>query len=179
MPQIIDGRCDEPNVYAEDIGQYNIAMFGAGDYVFPVGNQLGYEMASNNEINIKDGLFITQGRRGIIKRGIKEKCVIENGIQGRERNDIIVMEYRKDAAKLTESHTLKVLKGTSGSTASDPKVTTGNIPAGDYVHQMPLYRVRLSGINVVAVEQLFTKKELIQSVELDEAGKTLYLTVGD
>ena len=67
--QIIDGYTGAPNIYADDIGQYNISLFGSGDYVLPVGEQLGYELVSNNEIKIKDGFFITQGRRGVIKKG--------------------------------------------------------------------------------------------------------------
>ena len=34
--QIIDGYCDVPNIYADDIGEYNISLFGAGDYVLAV-----------------------------------------------------------------------------------------------------------------------------------------------
>ena len=33
---------------------------------------------------------------------------------------------------------------------------TGDIQAGDVLHQMPLYRVKLEGLNVVAVERLFS-----------------------
>ena len=54
-----------------------------------------------------------------------------------------------------ESHTLKVIKGTPGAEAADPEVVTGDIPGGDVLHQMPLYRVKLDGLNVTAVEQLF------------------------
>ena len=88
-----------PNViiiYADDIGEYNISMYGEGDYVLPVGEKLGYELVSNNEVKIKDGFFITQGRRGLIKKGSTESCAIENGTQDEKRNDLIVIEYAKD-----------------------------------------------------------------------------------
>lgn len=154
--QIIDGYTGAPNIYADDIGQYNISLYGNGDYVLPVGEQLGYELVSNNEIKIKDGFFITQGRRGVIKKGTTESCVIENGTQAENRNDLIIIEYAKDESKLIESHTMKVIKGTPGETAADPTTITGNIPNGAVLHQMPLYRVKLEGLNIVAVEQLFT-----------------------
>lgn len=153
--QIIDGYCGFNNVFADDIGQYNIAVFGGGDYVLPTGEKLGYELVSNNEIKIKDGLFITQGRRGVLKKGTTESCVIENGTQAENRNDLIVVEYAKDEATMVESHTLKVIKGTPGVAAADPTTITGNIPGGAVKHQMPLYRVRLEGLNVVGVDQLF------------------------
>lgn len=153
--QIIDGYCNEPNIYADDIGEYNIALWGSGDYVLPAGEQLGYELVSNNEVKIKDGIFVTQGRRGVIKKGTTESCTIENGTQAENRNDLIVIEYAKDPFTLVESHTLKVIQGTPGESAVDPDVVTGNIQAGDVLHQMPLYRVKLEGLNVVAVERMF------------------------
>ena len=153
--QIIDGYCGVPNIYADDIGEYNISMYGEGDYVLPVGEKLGYELVSNNEVKIKDGFFITQGRRGLIKKGSTESCAIENGTQDEKRNDLIVIEYAKDGVTQEESHTLKVIKGTPGAEAADPEVVTGDIPGGDVLHQMPLYRVKLDGLNVTAVEQLF------------------------
>ena len=153
--QIIDGYCGTPNIYADDIGEYNISMYGEGDYVLPVGERLGYELVSNNEVKIKDGLFITQGRRGLIKKGSTESCAIENGTQDEKRNDLIIIEYAKDGITQEESHTLKVIKGTPGAEAADPEITTGDIPGGDILHQMPLYRVKLDGLNVTAVEQLF------------------------
>lgn len=154
--QIIDGYCNEPNIFADDIGEYNTAIWGTRDCVLPAGERLGYELVSNNEIKIKDGVFSTQGRRGVIKKGTTESCVIENGTQAENRNDLIVIEYAKDPFTLVESHTLKVIQGTPGESAVDPDVVTGDIQAGDVLHQMPLYRVKLEGLNVVAVEQMFT-----------------------
>jgi len=48
-----------------------------------------------------------------------------------------------------------VIKGTPASTASDPEYITGDLNT-DHALQtdMPLYRVRLNGINVEAVEPL-------------------------
>ena len=154
--QIIDGYCNEPNIFADDIGEYNTAIWGTRDCVLPAGERLGYELISNNEIKIKDGVFSTQGRRGVIKKGTAESCIIENGTQAENRNDLIVIEYAKDSSTLVESHTLKVIKGTPGEAATDPDVVTGDIQAGDVLHQMPLYRVKLEGLNVVAVERLFS-----------------------
>ena len=154
--QIIDGYCNEPNIFADDIGEYNTAIWGTRDCVLPAGERLGYELVSNNEIKIKDGVFSTQGRRGVIKKGTTDSCIIENGTQAENRNDLIVIEYAKDSSTLVESHTLKVIKGTPGEAATDPDVVTGDIQAGDVLHQMPLYRVKLEGLNVVAVERLFS-----------------------
>ena len=153
--QIIDGYVGTPNIYADVIGEHNISMYGSGDYVLNVGECLGYELISNNEIRIKDGMFITQGRRGYIKKGTTEVCRIDNGAQSGKRNDLIVIEYAKDLSTQVESHTIRVLKGIPGAEASDPEITTGNIPDGAILHQMPLYRVKIEGLSVAAVEQMF------------------------
>lgn len=153
--QIIDGYVGVPNIYADVIGEHNISMYGSGDYVLNVGECLGYELISNNEIRIKDGMFITQGRRGYIKKGTTEVCRIDNGAQSGKRNDLIVIEYAKDLSTQVESHTIRVLKGIPGAEASDPEITTGNIPDGAILHQMPLYRVRIERLSVAAVEQMF------------------------
>ena len=153
--QIIDGYVGAPNIYADVIGEHNISMYGSGDYVLNVGECLGYELISNNEIRIKDGMFITQGRRGYIKKGTTEVCRIDNGAQSGKRNDLIVIEYAKDLSTQVESHTIRVLKGIPGAEASDPEITTGNIPDGAILHQMPLYRVKIEGLSVAAIEQMF------------------------
>ena len=153
--QIIDGYVGAPNIYADVIGEHNISMYGSGDYVLNVGECLGYELISNNEIRIKDGMFITQGRRGYIKKGTTEVCQIDNGAQTGKRNDLIVIEYAKDLSTQVESHVIRVLKGIPGAEASDPEITTGSIPDGAILHQMPLYRVKIEGLSVAAIEQLF------------------------
>lgn len=155
MAKIVDGYTDEKNVYAQIIGEHNISMYGSGDYVLSVGECLGYDLVSNNEIRIKDGLFITQGRRGYIEKGTSDTCIIENGAQNVNRNDLIIIEYAKNEATLVESHTTKVIKGTPAEVAADPEIVTGDIQNGAVLHQMPLYRVKIEGLNIVAVEQMF------------------------
>ena len=155
MAQIIDGRCDFDNVTADVIARHNMSMYGTGDYVLQIDECLGYELISNNEIHVKDGVFITQGRRGYIKKGTADVCIIENGAQAVNRNDIIVIEYAKDEVTMLETHATKVIKGVAAAEAVDPEIITGDIDAGDVLHQMPLYRVKIEGLNIVAVEQLF------------------------
>lgn len=155
MAQIIDGYCDFDNVTADMIARHNMSMYGTDDYVLQVDECLGYELVSNNEIHVKDGMFVIQGRRGCIKKGTTDLCVIENGAQAVNRNDIIVIEYSKDEVTMLESHTTKVVKGVAAEEAVDPELITGDINAGAVLHQMPLYRVKIEGLNVVAVEQLF------------------------
>ncbi len=155
MIGIIDGYTGEENVFADIIGEYNAALFGDGDYVLKVGESLGYSIVSNNEIDIKDGVFVMQGRRGHIKKGTTEVCRIENGSQSLKRNDLIVIEYSVEGSTMVESFKVKVVKGTAGTNAVDPETVKGNIRNGDILHQMPLYRVRIEGLSITAVEKMF------------------------
>lgn len=175
MIGIVDGYTGEPNIYADDIGEYNISVWGEQDCVLPVGNELAYTLVSNNEIKIKDGIFVTQGRRGLIKRNTTETARIENGSQGMKRHDLIVIEYSKDNSSTKEKHSLKVIKGTAAAQAQDPAVMTGNIRNGDSVHQMPLYRVVIDGLNITKVEKMF---ELVEK-PLSSVVKDCFQSVSD
>lgn len=174
MAQIIDGLCDFDNVTADMIARHNMSMYGTGDYVLQIDECLEYELVSNNEIHVKDGMYIMQGRRGCVKKGTTDICIIENGAQAVNRNDIIVIEYVKDEATRLESHTTKVIKGVPAEVAVDPELVTGDINAGAVLHQMPLYRVKIEGLNVVAVEQMFeigsVAAETVNPMEATEEG---------
>ena len=174
MAQIIDGLCDFDNVTADMIARHNMSMYGTGDYVLQIDECLEYDLVSNNEIHVKDGMYIMQGRRGCVKKGTTDICIIENGAQAVNRNDIIVIEYVKDEATRLESHTTKVIKGVPAELAVDPELVTGDINAGAVLHQMPLYRVKIEGLNVVAVEQMFeigsVAAETVNPMEATEPG---------
>lgn len=174
MAQIIDGLCDFDNVTADMIARHNMSMYGTGDYVLQIDECLEYDLVSNNEIHVKDGMYIMQGRRGCVKKGTTDICIIENGAQAVNRNDIIVIEYAKDEATRLESHTTKVIKGVPAEVAVDPEIVTGDINAGAVLHQMPLYRVKIEGLNVVAVEQMFeigsVAAETVNPMEATEEG---------
>ena len=95
---------------------------------------------------------------------------IANGSQGMNRNDIIVRRYQKSGSSEIESTKYAVIKGTpSTGTATDPSVTVGDIRTGAVLHEMKLYRVRLEGLNIVAVDQLFTILPSMATINKDLA----------
>ena len=143
------------HITADQIRDHNIALYGSGDYVLPVGNELGYEIVDNNTITIASGMVVMNGARAIIGYGNTDTAVITNGTSGYKRTDIIVAEYSKDDETLVESVTLKVVKGTIGSSYSDPTLVTGNIRAGASKRQMALYRVKINGLAIESVEQMW------------------------
>lgn len=120
--------------------------------VWQYGNKLDYEIISANQINIKDGMLTAQGRNYVIYPNEVDSLTIENGTVNTKRNDLIVYEVSKTSEG--EQVGLKVIKGTSATTPTDPILIQENTLVSGSKYQMPLYRVRLNGINIEGVDDL-------------------------
>lgn len=152
--EIVTGYRGVPHVTADDVANFNKALFGSGEYVCATGKQLGYEVESNNLIKIYDGDVLFQGRHARIEQNTVDECTIENGVQGQIRHDLIVVRYARDGEGI-ESTEIVVIKGEPGNTGVDPDLKVGDISNGDSVHEMPLYRVIVNGLNIESVTPLF------------------------
>ena len=167
MLYLVDGYAGTPHITAPQVGDYNAGITGGGSCVFNVGEKLRAEMVNANTVRIYDGCFLFQGsRRGGIQAGSYEDVSIDNGTQDQKRNDLILIKYEKDSASQKESLSLAVLKGTPGASAQDPSYSEGDIREGDLVCYMPLYRVKLDGINMTGVEKLFMERK--STVQLEQ-----------
>ena len=172
MLYLVDGYAGTPHITAPQVGDYNAGITGGGSCVFNVGEKLRAEMVNANTVRIYDGCFLFQGsRRGGIQAGSYEDVSIDNGTQDQKRNDLILIKYEKDSASQKESLSLAVLKGTPGASAQDPSYSEGDIREGDLVCYMPLYRVKLDGINMTGVEKLFTERKSTVQLEQELDGK--------
>lgn len=153
---LMDGFADGPHVTEVQIGLANQAVIGPDDYVLEGGRESEAQILTNNSIRIFDGVYCIQGRRDVIPANGYTDVTIANGSQSMNRNDIIVRRYRKDESSEIETTEYAVIKGTpSSGTAVDPKVTIGDIRSGATMHEMALYRVKLTGLNITAVEPMF------------------------
>ena len=153
---LMDGFADGPHVTEVQIGLANQAVIGPDDYVLEGGRESEAQVLTNNSIRIFDGVYCIQGRRDVIPANGYTDVTIANGSQSMNRNDIIVRRYRKDESSEIETTEYAVIKGTpSSGTAVDPKVTIGDIRSGATLHEMALYRVKLTGLNITAVEPMF------------------------
>ena len=163
--RIITGSTGTTHVTSNDDGEFNQGIFGNGLIVLENGNQLSASIVDNNTIRMADGDLILQGRHALIAPNTTEDIVIETGTVGVNRNDLIVARYVLESATGYESITAEVLKGkeTTG-TAIDPEVTTGDIRTGDMLVEAALYRVKIEGINIVALEPLFEVTESIKAL---------------
>jgi len=165
---IIDGHHGEEVISSQQIADSNMALYGSENYVLPQGSQLAASIVSNNEVDISDGLLVHQGHRGGIEVGQDEDVTIENGAAGVKRRDLIVSKYIKDETTLVETVELAVIKGTAAaSDPADPEYTSGDIRNGAVLDEMPLYRVHIDGISIVAVERLW---EYPESMPVTEEG---------
>lgn len=153
---LVDGFADGPHITEKQVGLANQGLYGPDDYVLSSGRKSEAQVLTNNSIRIFDAVYVIQGRRDVIAANDYTDVGIDNGAQGMNRNDIIVRRYTKDNSSEIEKTEYAVIKGTPTSgTASDPSVPTGDIRGGALLHNMKLYRVKLNGLNIVAVEPLF------------------------
>jgi hypothetical protein len=160
--ELITGYAGQEHVKAEDFASFNIATIGPDQRVFAKGKEFQAEITGTNSVRVYDGDAMIQGRHIRIDIDTYEDVNFDNGLQGMKRNDLICIQYTKDASTLIESASLVVLKGTSSADSPvDPEVTTGDInkPNGDLVHQMPLYRVSFDGIIIQEPVALFEIKQ--------------------
>ena len=153
---IVTGYAGKEHVTSADAGALNAGIVGSGKYVLKTGNQFAAEIVSNNLIKVKSGDLVNQGRHMRIDANDYEEVTIQNGAQSVKRNDLIVMRYKKDTSTLIETAEIVVIKGTAGSTATDPTYTSGDVLAGATQDDFPLYRVSLNGLNIEKVTPLFS-----------------------
>lgn len=172
---LVDGFADGPHITEKQVGLANQGLYGPDDYVLSSGRKSEAQVLTNNSIRIFDAVYVIQGRRDVIAANDYTDVGIDNGAQGMNRNDIIVRRYTKDNSSEIEKTEYAVIKGTPTSgTASDPSVPTGDIRGGALLHNMKLYRVKLNGLNIVAVEPLFKVLLDMSTINKDLSELQLY-----
>ena len=144
----------EPHIYAEDDAAIYKAIFG-GDGVSTIGQACKATVLSNNKVRIADGVLCVDGHMARIPYGEYEDCEIMNGQSGKNRNDIIVAKFETTGTGGIDTMTCEAIQGIAGETAVDPELTQDDIYAGGKVREYPLYRVKIEGLSITAVEQMF------------------------
>lgn len=139
---------DKAQVSAELHGYMYDAIHGKSG-VYDYGNKLAYELVSNNEIKINDGLLLNYGR--FMRIVGYETLTIDNGVSGSTRYDLIVAHFETDG--INEVHDIRILKGTNN--GSLPSPTQEDIYNGGSVYELPLYSIYINGLNVEKIDRLF------------------------
>lgn len=163
--QIVTGYKGQAHISSNDEQGKNQGIFGTGSYVMDIGNRFSPTAVTANEIQIADGEGIIQGVHFRVDPGTYDTVTIENGEQGLQRKDLIVCRYTKDSSTSIENTEWVVIKGTpAASNPARPAYITGDILAGAVEADMPMYEVVLNGINLSAINPLFST--LIPQAEL-------------
>lgn len=163
MAHLITGYAGEAHIKSSDQGSYNAAFFGSGQHVLEIGQRLDAEITDNNTVTIQDGDILMYGRH--IRVPEAEEITIQTGTAGKNRIDLIVMQYEKDNNTGIETAAFNVIQGTETSgTPTVPQYTNGNILEDALLNQMPIYKVKIEGVVLSEITAMFTKIPTYQAL---------------
>lgn len=154
--KLMTGATGEQNIEAADDRECLAGITGLDSYVFPTGSQLKATLVDANTITIGTGAGSLQGSR--FRCSTTTTVTIQSGTQGQFRHDIVGLHFSRETSG-REGLEFQVLTGepaASEGAAADPAYTAGDLLKGDVEAFMPLYRVKLSGINAGDPEPLFS-----------------------
>lgn len=154
--ELVTGYWGQEHVTADQDADLNAGVIGSDRYVLPIGEKMRAEAVTSNKIRIFDGVFAGYGRQCQIEEGAYVDVEIENGTAGLLRNDMIIVKYAKDETTGIEGVSFGVLKGQTGTTATDPVPNNQDIRTGAFESEMPLYRVKLNGLAIEAIQPLYS-----------------------
>jgi len=164
--QIVTGYRGQAHITSNDDQGRNQGVFGQNSYVLSVGSQFAPTLVSANELRIADGEAVMQGVHFRVDPSSFDSVTITNGTQGMNRKDLVVCRYTKDGSTGVENCEWVVIEGTPTSgTAARPSAVSGDILDGALVADMPFFEIVLSGINVTAVNSLFSKLMTMQEIQ--------------
>lgn len=184
--ELITGFHGKNHVTAEQIADFNRGIYGKAA-ILPVGSKMAVEIQTANRITVKDGVAVFDGREVYIGYGKNEAVNLTSGTQGMKRNDIVVVEYKKEERTGIESVSLKVVPGTPNATkAIDPAVKDVDIRTGINRSEKPFCRVRLNGTAIEGIDMLVEVKEFkkhtfanpVKTLTATEEGYALDATMG-
>ena len=154
--KLMTGATGEQNIQAADDRECLAGITGLDSYVFPTGSQLKATLVDANTVTIGTGAGSLQGSR--FRCSTTTTVNIQSGTQGQFRHDIIGLHFSRETSG-REGLEFQVLTGkpaASKGAATDPAYTAGDLLKGDADAFMPLYRVKLSGINAADPEPMFS-----------------------
>lgn len=154
--KLMTGATGEQNIQAADDRECLAGITGLDSYVFPTGSQLKATLVDANTVTIGTGAGSLQGSR--FRCSTTTTVNIQSGTQGQFRHDIVGLHFSRETSG-REGLEFQVLTGepaASEGAATDPAYTAGDLLKGDAEAFMPLYRVKLSGINASDPEPMFS-----------------------
>lgn len=172
--KLMTGATGEQNIQAADDRECLAGITGLDSYVFPTGSQLKATLVDANTVTIGTGAGSLQGSR--FRCPTTTTVNIQSGTQGQYRRDIIGLHFSRETSG-REGLEFQVLTGkpaASEGAAADPVFTAGDLLKGDADAFMPLYRIKLKGINAADPEPLFSVLTPLAAIGDSVSLKTVY-----
>ena len=152
--RILTGSTGTNHVTAADDGALHAGLAGKNGYVLNIGQKFKATVKNATSIQLADGDGVLNGRHFRTELGSSDTVAIDENSAGTNRNDIIGVKYSMSSG--VESMAWQVIKGTATTgTATDPTYSSGDLLAGGNTAFMPMYRVKLSGASISAVETMY------------------------
>lgn len=156
---LVTGYKGRNHVTAEQWADFNRGIYRDAA-ILPVGSKMAVTIQTGNQITIKDGVAVFDGREVYIGYGESESITIPSGTQGTIRNDIVVVKYTRNNENGTEEVAFEVVSGTpAASNPQDPDYQDIDIRTGVFVSQKPFCRVRVNEAAIESVVMLVPVKE--------------------
>lgn len=153
---LITGYWGEPHVTAENDRGINAAIFGAGRFVLPVGQQFRAEYIGNNTVRMYDGKLMDNGAAAGIPAGEYIDFLIPNTSQGLARFDLIVFQYTQDPSTLVEKGEFVVLEGEEAIEPIAPILTQEDLLTNTAMFdQVAMWRVLVTPSSSISVTPMF------------------------
>lgn len=158
--ELVTGYKGQNHVTADQWADFNRSIYGNAA-ILPVGNKMAVEIQTANQITVKDGVAVFDGRQIYIGYGESENVAIESGTQAMLRNDIVVVKYTKNEETGVESVAFEAITGTpAASDPVDPSYQDMDIRTGVFTSQKAFCRVRLNGVAIEGIDMLVDVKEI-------------------
>lgn len=114
------------------------------------------DIITNNEIRVRSGVGMIQGRFFAIPPNTYDSAVIANGTQGQKRIDLIVCRITVSESSNTQKAELIVLQGNPAAGTPQPPVpVSGDLDNGALIVDLPLYTVNINGITITSATPQF------------------------
>lgn len=159
--KLITARTGQAHITPFLDSMWHRGMTGNESGVFDAFENFEAEIVSNNDINIKSGVGMIQGRFFVTEVGTLDAVTIDNGSQGLNRTDLIVLRLTVNESADTQGAEYVVIKGESvEGSPTPPTPITGDLDTGALVADLPLYQVNIEGLNITSVTPIYSNIQL-------------------
>lgn len=155
MISLVTGHTGTEHVTSKQVGRFNAALHGKGNYILDVGDKCQVDVIDSNKIRINKGELMCQGRHISIES--PEEITITGGALGQTTYALVYIHYSIDDSGI-ESVSLQ----TKALTSADNYDLSGSILDGSSTADVELVRVSLNGYSISNAELLL---EVLQDSE--------------